>query len=331
MNVILIMTKEYESYIKQHLNQCLTATDFPWPKYQGKVRDTYDLGDQLLIVTTDRLSAFDRHIVNIPYKSQVLNQISAWWFEQTKKIIPNHLIETPDPTTMLVKKCQVIPIEVVVREYITGTTDTSLWMRYSSGERHFDDHQLPNDLQKNQQLKEPIITPTTKAHDHDQAITTKEIIQQNIVSTNEWEFIQNKALELYHYGREQAAAQGLILVDTKYEFGKTEQNEILLIDEIHTPDSSRYWRASNYQERFLQHQEPDNFDKEIIRLWYRSHCDPYRTETLPQAPTSLITQVASRYIELYETITQKTFDFPDPNLVIHERIKHNIQSLLKPK
>ena len=266
------------------LNSCLRETSLPAKKYSGKVRDTYDLKDRLLIVTTDRLSAFDRALTSIPFKGQVLNQTSLFWFKQTEHIIPNHIINSPDPNAVIVKKCQVFPVEFVVRGYITGTTNTSLWTHYHKGERQYCGHPLPEGLKKNQKLPQPILTPTTKAKDHDQPLSETEILSQGLMTAKDWEIASTAALELFNDGSNLAASRNLILVDTKYEFGKDKDGNILLVDEIHTPDSSRYWRESNYQERIDNNQEPDNFDKELIRLWYKNHCDPYNDEVLPTPP-----------------------------------------------
>ncbi|MFN3235247.1 MAG: phosphoribosylaminoimidazolesuccinocarboxamide synthase [Gammaproteobacteria bacterium] len=276
-------------------------------KTQGKVRDIYDCGDELLIVTTDRLSAFDRQIALIPYKGQVLNQLSAWWFEKTKSILPNHFIDMPDSNTMRVKKANVIPIEFVVRGYMTGSTNTSIWMRYNEGERKFDGTTFREGMRKNQQFASPLITPTTKEADHDRPITVEEIVSQNIMTAKEWLYVSHKIVELYDFGVEVASQKGLILVDTKYELARDENGEIILIDEIHTPDSSRYWLRDSYLERFYAQEEPESIDKEFLRLWFKAHCDPYHDETLPEAPEELVMELSRRYVQLYEMITGKTF------------------------
>lgn len=302
--------KDYSEKLFAALPFCLTETQLAaGKKYRGKVRDTYDFGDKLILITTDRQSAFDRVLASVPYKGQVLNLTSAWWFEKTKHIIANHLIDIPDPNVTVAKKCQVFPIEFVVRGYITGTTSTSLWTQYKNGVRNYCGNSLPEGLRKNQRLTHPLLTPTTKEEQHDRPISPKEIIEENWMTEADWEIASNAAMRLYQYGVEMAFQQGLILVDTKYEFGKDEEGNIMLVDELHTPDSSRYWLAESFEERFANHQEPENIDKEFLRLWFVDHCDPYHDEVLPKAPDDLVVKLASRYIQLYEMITGNRFDF----------------------
>jgi phosphoribosylaminoimidazole-succinocarboxamide synthase len=321
-------TKDYRSEIQNALNFRLNETRLDCgSKYQGKVRDTYELGDKLILVTTDRLSAFDRHLTSVPFKGQVLNLTSAWWFEKTEHIVPNHVLAIPDPNVTLAKKCKVFPIEFVVRGYITGTTSTSLWTQYNNGVRNYCGHQIPEGLRKNQRLKEALLTPTTKDV-HDRPISPREIIEEGFMTASEWEEAAAIALKLYHFGAEQAAKHGLILVDTKYELGKDENDKLILVDEIHTPDSSRYWLAPSYEERFALQQEPENIDKEFLRLWFAKNCDPYKDATLPQAPDDLVVTLASRYIQLYEMITGTAFRFPDLNSAIENRIAANLRSYI---
>jgi len=301
--------KNYEQKIIENIPHCVTETFIPCKKHKGKVRDTYNLGDNLLIVTTDRLSAFDRVLAAIPFKGAVLNLLSAWWFKQTKDIVGNHLISTPSPSAMLVKKCSVLPVEFVVRGYITGSTNTSLWTHYAAGKREYCGHILPEGLHKHQKLPTPILTPTTKETEHDRPLSGEEILENNILTKEEWETASNLALKLFEYGSKIAAERGLILADTKYEFGKDENGEIILIDEIHTPDSSRFWLAENYEERLSQNQDPDNLDKEIIRLWFKKQCDPYKDKVLPKAPDDIIAKVSLSYIRAYEMLTGSGVDF----------------------
>ncbi|HEV2577238.1 MAG TPA: phosphoribosylaminoimidazolesuccinocarboxamide synthase [Acidobacteriaceae bacterium] len=290
---------------------CLTQTNLPLPnKYPGKVRDTYDLGDRLLLVTTDRQSGFDRMLGAIPYKGQVLNRTSLHWFEATRHIVANHVIRSPHANALLARKCRVLPIEFVVRGYLTGSTDTAIWTKYSAGERDFAGITLPEGMRKNEKLSRNLITPTTKEKDHDRPISPSEIIREGWLTAAEWEFSSSKALELFAFGQQRAAQQGLILVDTKYEFGVMPEGDIILIDEIHTPDSSRYWLAPSYEQRLAQGREPDMIDKEFFRLWFRERCDPYKDKTLPTPPPELIAELASRYIQLYEAITGNLFE-PD--------------------
>ncbi len=300
----------YNSLIRQAIPHCVTETDLTiGKKYRGKVRDTYDLGDQLLLVTTDRQSAFDRVLASVPFKGQVLNLTSAWWFEKTRHIIPNHVLGIPEPNRTLAKKCKVFPIEFVVRGYITGTTSTSLWTNYQKGVRNYCGHRLPEGLIKNQRLETPLITPTTKETEHDRPISPQEIIAEGLMSERDWAIASKAALELYHHGAQLAAKQGLILVDTKYEMGVDAEGQITLVDEIHTPDSSRYWLAESYEDRFKNQLEPENIDKEFLRLWFVEHCDPYRDAILPKPPEELIVTLSSRYIQLFEMITGQRFQF----------------------
>ena len=291
---------------------CLTATDMPLPaKYPGKVRDTYELNDgNLLLLTTDRQSGFDRLLGAIPFKGQVLNRTSLYWFEHTRGIIGNHVISSPHANALIARKCAVLPIEFVVRGYLTGSTDTSIWTQYQNGVRNFCGHSLPGDMKKNEPLSANIVTPTTKEKQHDRPITAEEIVAEGWLTKEQWDFCSKKALELFAFGQKIAAERGLILVDTKYEFGVTSDGEILLIDEIHTPDSSRYWLADSYAERLAAGQEPNMIDKEFFRLWFRERCDPYADAVLPVPPDDLIAELAARYIQLFEKITGNRFE-PD--------------------
>lgn len=305
----VITTKDYTAQIREALASCLATTNFPvGKKYQGKVRDTYDMGDKLILVTTDRLSAFDRVLATVPYKGQVLNLTSAWWFEKTRHIVANHVLAIPHPNITVAQKCDVFPIEFVVRGYITGTTSTALWTQYNNGVRNYCGNALPEGLCKNQRLTKPLLTPTTK-DTQDRPISPEEILQEKIMSPADWEQAASIAFRLYEFGVATAAKHGLILVDTKYELGKDAAGNIILVDEIHTPDSSRYWLANSYAERCALGLEPENIDKEFIRLWFAKNCDPYKDKILPKAPDELIITLASRYIQLYEMITGKNFEF----------------------
>ncbi|MFN2269986.1 MAG: phosphoribosylaminoimidazolesuccinocarboxamide synthase [Anaerolineae bacterium] len=298
--------------LKQHIPQALTGIEIDWPhgRERGKVRDLFPLpGNRWLIVTTDRLSAFDRILTAVPFKGQVLNQLSAFWFEQTADIIPNHIIDVPDPNTSLVVGCETLPVEVVVRGYITGVTTTALWYRYSLGERHIYGYDFPEGMVKNQPLPEPIITPTTKgrAGEHDERITCAEVTERGLLDTETWEQVQAAALAIFKRGQEIAQQGGLILVDTKYEFGRTPDGKVMIIDEVHTPDSSRFWLAESYEDLVAQGEEPENFDKEFLRLWYAER--GYRGDGEPPEPTDdLIAQVSERYIALYEMLTGQTLE-----------------------
>lgn len=320
---------DYLESIRSMLPYCLTETSFSFgPKYQGKVRDAYDLGDKLMLITTDRLTAFDRQLAVIPYKGQVLNLTSAWWFEQTADIVPNHLIAVPDANVVIGKKCQVFPIEFVVRGYITGTTSTSLWTQYNNGVRNYCGINFPEGLKKNQKLAQPALTPTTKEKEHDRPITPAEIVAEGWMSKADWEQTSALALKLYERGVEIAEKHGLILVDTKYEFGRDLDGNIILVDEIHTPDSSRYWLLNSYADRLAQGQEPENIDKEFLRLWFAKNCDPYKDENLPAAPQDLVETLALRYIQLYEMITGNKFAFMSQPGPVDKRILRNLAGYL---
>ena len=288
------------------LDRCVQSSKLAYPRVEGKVRDIYDLGDSLLLLATDRLSAFDRSICLVPRKGEILTQMSAWWFAKTAHIVPNHLLDLPHPQVMHVKKCQVLPIEVIVRGYITGTTDTSLWTLYQAGEREFFGTTLPEGLQKNQKLDYPILTPTTKATDHDRPLQREDLQRIPHLTPELWQQIETAALGLFNFASVHLAKQGLIIADTKYEFGLDENNQLCLIDEIHTPDSSRYWERQDWLEALRDQREPQSYDKEIIRLWYREHSDPYHDAHLPEAPLELVKRVSERYQTLYQNIVGKS-------------------------
>ena len=321
-------TEHYKARIKAEIDNTLTETNLrSGTKKTGKVRDQYDLGDKIALITTDRQSAFDRVLASIPFKGQVLNLTSAWWFEQTKHIIDNQVIDIPDPNVTLAKKCKVFPIEFVVRGYITGSTSTSLWTVYNNGDREYCGNMLEEGLVKNQKLDENMLTPTTKEEHHDRPISPEDIVKEGWMSQEDWDYCSNKALELFSFGQEKAADHGMILVDTKYEMGKDSDGNIVLIDEIHTPDSSRYWIADTYDERMKDGKEPQNIDKEFLRLWFVDNCDPYNDDELPDAPEDLVTELSSRYIYLYETITGGLFPFPDSGKTIGDRIAENLKDV----
>jgi len=320
---------DYTDLIRNELNNCLTNTDLRGvSKLDGKVRDIYDIGDKLILLTTDRQSAFDRVLAAIPFKGQVLNLTSTWWFEQTKHIIKNHIIDIPDPNAIVVQKCDVFPIEFVLRGYITGSTSTSLWTVYKNGSRNYCGNELPDGLVKNQLLDKHMLTPTTKEKDHDRPITPEDIVSEGRMSQADWDVASDIALRLFEFGQQKAKENGLILVDTKYEMGKDKDGNIVLIDEIHTPDSSRYWLAETYEERFAQGQEPQNIDKEFLRLWFVDNCDPYNDENLPDAPDELVIELSRRYILLYEMITGNKFIFPDTHIPANERLISNLRKYL---
>ena len=278
-------------------------------KESGKVRDWYPLGGgKRLIVTTDRLSAFDRVLAAVPYKGQVLNQLSAWWFGQTADIIGNHLVSLPDPNALVALEVEPLPIEVIVRGYITGVTSTALWYRYSIGERRIYGYDFPEGLKKNAALPSAIITPTTKGGPtgHDERLTPAEVVGQGHLDERSWETVQAAALRLFARGQERAAAAGLILVDTKYEFGRAADGSILLIDEVHTPDSSRYWKADSYASRLSAGLEPECFDKEFVRLAFAEL--GYRGEgPVPTVRETLWDETSVLYRSAYERLTGTAF------------------------
>lgn len=273
-------------------------------KESGKVRDIYRHGSQRVLITTDRVSAFDKVLGLIPLKGQVLNQLSAWWFAQTRRIVANHVVAVPDPNVMIAREAVPLPVEVVVRGFITGVTKTSLWYQYSQGNQQPYGVRLPAGLKKNDRLPSAIITPTTKATGgaHDELITSAEIVSRHLVSSAIWEQVEQAALKLFAFGQSIALQAGLILVDTKYEFGLID-GELVLIDEMHTPDSSRYWVAESYRPG----RDPENFDKEYLREWYAAQ--GYRGDGVPPIMTAdTIAQIAARYIGAYEKLTGRTFD-----------------------
>ncbi|KAG0483419.1 hypothetical protein HPP92_011503 [Vanilla planifolia] len=315
------------------LSCCLTETHLEVTvpglkaKARGKVRDIYEGKDHMVLVTTDRQSAFDRVLASIPFKGQVLNETSMWWFSKTQHIVPNAVVCSPDKNVTVAKKCSVYPVEFVVRGFVTGSTDTSLWTVYSKGLRNYCGNVLPDGMIKNQKLPVNILTPTTKAIHHDVPVSPDEIINMGLMTEDEYHDVSSKALSLFAYGQEVALNHGLLLVDTKYEFGKDTNGNILLIDEVHTPDSSRYWIANTYEERFNSHLEPENVDKEFLRLWFMEHCNPYEDQVLPDAPEDLVCELAWRYIYLYETITNSKFQVPAMEESIHDRISRNISQI----
>jgi phosphoribosylaminoimidazole-succinocarboxamide synthase len=316
-----------ERLLDHALSHPFTQIDLPLSgKRSGKVRDIYPLpGEELLLVTTDRLSAFDRVLGSVPYKGQILNQLSAWWFEKTRQIIPSHVINVPDPNVLVALQVDPLPVEVVVRGYITGVTKTALWYRYNLGERVIYGHELPEGLQKNQSLPKPIITPTTKGGPggHDERLTCKEVVSKGYLDAETWDVVQEAALEIFDLGQRIALQAGLILVDTKYEFGHAPDGSIMIIDEVHTPDSSRFWISKTYAERYLNEEEPENFDKEFVRLeyarqGYRGDGDP------PSMPQQLWRRVAQRYIQLYERLIEQ--EFQPGEYPVGVRVENNLRS-----
>jgi len=311
--------------LEPYLNHRVDGTALPWPRLEGKVRDIYDLGDRLALVATDRMSGFDRALCSIPLKGRVLNQVSRWWFERTADICPHHLLDTPDPNVAIVRKCRVFPVEFVMRGYLTGSTSTALWTHYAAGERSYCGHTLPEGLKKHQILPEPILTPTTKDA-HDRPVSLREIVELGLMSETDLERAAAAAHALFRHGQETAREHGLILVDTKYEFGVDAEGVLRVVDEIHTPDSSRYWIAGSYGPRFAAGEDPEHIDKEFIRLWFRERCDPYRDETLPTPPDSLLLETSRRYLELYHRITGQPLTLPPADEDPRQRIEANLRA-----
>jgi len=315
--------------IRTRLHDVLVDAEFSeLPNFgRGKVRDHYDLsGGRRLMITTDRQSAFDQVLAAVPFKGQVLTSAARFWFEHTADIVPNHVIEYPDPNVMVVKKLTMLPIEVVVRDYLTGSTSTSIWSMYHVGNRTPYGVTLPDGMKKNQKLPATIVTPTTKGAmgDHDVPITMAQIVERGLLTQEQMDAVEKAALALFARGREIAAQHGLILVDTKYEFGYDEHGVLTIADEIHTPDSSRYWMANSYEARLAAGQEPDSLDKEFLRLWIASRCDPYK-QAIPEIPDETLIDFSSRYIDLFEKISGKNFEVPASGEPVRERVRRNIK------
>lgn len=294
--------------------------------YRGKVRENYDLPDgRRIIIATDRLSAFDRAIACIPFKGQVLTQTARFWFEQTADICPNHVLEYPDPNVVVGRLLDILPVEIVVRGYLAGTTGTSILTMYKRGQREMYGARFPDGLRDNEALPQAIITPTSKAFDggHDEPLSAEEIVQSGLLTKSQWDTVSSYALALFARGQKMARERGLILADTKYEFGTDPDGRIMLADEIHTPDSSRYWFAESYPERFAKGEKPESFDKDFVRNWVAARCDPYK-EPIPDIPAELIAQTSQVYIRAFETITGKTFEPPAGGEEPLARIRKNL-------
>ncbi|MDP2080741.1 MAG: phosphoribosylaminoimidazolesuccinocarboxamide synthase [Pseudotabrizicola sp.] len=300
--------------------------------YFGKVRDCYDLpptaeypDGRRILISSDRISAFDRILAAIPYKGQVLTQTARYWFDHTVDICPNHVLGYPDPNVVIGRRVTILPVEIVVRGYLAGTTSTSVLTQYRAGHRRLYGHTLPDGMRDNQVLPQPIITPTSKAFDggHDEPLTPDEILAQGLLTPAQWDEVSAYAFALFARGQQMAAERGLILADTKYEFGTDAQGRILIADEIHTPDSSRYWRADGYAAAFETGTRPPSFDKDVIRAWVAARCDPY-TDPIPEIPADIIAQTAHVYIEAYEAITGQTFHGDHAGPTPLDRIRANL-------
>ena len=316
-----------------HLDNVLSDATIPeLPNhYRGKVRDNYDLPDgRRIIVATDRLSAFDRVLTAIPCKGQVLTQIARFWFDETRNVCPNHVIEYPDPNVVVCHRLAIMPVEIVVRDYLTGTTATSIWPMYKEGRREIYGIRFPDGLRENQKLPSTIITPTTKAFEagHDEPLTPDEIIGRGLLAPEQWRTVSKLALALFARGREIAEEHGLILVDTKYEFGFDATGRIILADEIHTPDSSRYWTRDSYERRFAVGEGPETLDKDFVRRWVTARCDPYR-DPIPEIPREIILEAARLYIGVFETVTGQSFVLPQSHIPVLARIRANLGRYFK--
>jgi phosphoribosylaminoimidazole-succinocarboxamide synthase len=314
--------------LRRHLDEVLAEATIPeLPNhYRGKVRDNYDLPDgRRIVIATDRLSAFDRIIAAIPFKGQVLTQIARFWFEATADLCPNHVIDYPDPNVLVCRRLAMMPVEIVVRDYLTGSTGTSIWPMYKAGRREIYGVRFPDGLRENQKLPCTIITPTTKAPDgrHDEPLTPDEIVGRGLLTAEQWQTTAELALALLARGRAVASDRGLILVDTKYEFGFDPAGQIILADELHTPDSSRYWLRDSYEKRFAAGRPPESLDKDFVRRWVTERCDPYR-DPIPEIPREIILAAAQLYIDVFETITGRSFVAPDPGIPVLARIRANL-------
>lgn len=305
------MAKADDAAIRAALQHPLTGTDFPslGRKYEGKVRDNYSQGGRRTIIVTDRISAFDRVLGTLPLKGQLLNHVAAYWFELTKGIAPNHVIDVPDPNVLVAEECTPLPVEMIVRAYLTGSTSTSIWVHYQKGSRSFCGHQLPEGMRKHERLPEPILTPSTKAEkgDHDVSAARDEILRLTKMPAADFDTAAEMAMKLFAFGQRVCAERGLILVDTKYEFGRTKDGRIVVIDEIHTPDSSRFWFEKTYGERFAKSEDPESFDKEYVRRWLVKQGFS-GDGPIPVIPDDVRVEATRRYVHAVETITGKAFD-----------------------
>ena len=294
--------------------------------YRGKVRDNYDLPDgRRIIIASDRLSAFDISLAAIPLKGQVLTQTARFWFEATADLCPNHVIEYPDPNVVVCETLTILPVEIVVRDYLAGATGTSILSLYKAGQREMYGIRLPDGMRDNEKLPRTIITPTTKAFHggHDEPLTPTEIVGRRLLTEEQWGKVSAYALALFARGREMARARGLILVDTKYEFGMDRSGRIMIADEIHTPDSSRYWFLESYERHFEAGERPESFDKDFVRNWVVARCDPYR-DPVPTIPADVVLATSRVYIDAFERITGQAFALPDAGVPVLERIRRNL-------
>lgn len=298
---------DFSAYASRVLDDA-TIPELP-NHYRGKVRDNYDLSDgRRIIIASDRLSAFDRILCTVPFKGEILTQTARFWFEQTADICANHVLEYPDPNVLVCRKLDILPVEIVVRGFLAGTTGTSILTLYKKGQRTMYGMTLPDGLRDNARLAEPVITPTSKEFDggHDEPLTPAEILDRKLLTSTQWDELSATALALFARGQKLGEERGLILADTKYEFGVTPEGKIVLADEIHTPDSSRYWRQASYLSRFEAGERPESFDKDFVRAWVAARCDPY-SDPIPEIPVDLIAGTAAVYAEAFEAITGRAF------------------------
>ena len=312
--------------LRSQLRDCLLDARFErWNSVyeKGKVRDMYRLPGKRVLITTDRQSAFDHVLGTIPLKGQVLNRIAQYWFEQTADIVPNHVIAVPHANVTIGEELDMFPVEIVVRGYLTGSTDTSAWTHYSRGVRDFCGNRLPEGMVKNQPFESAIITPTTKSEEHDESISKQQIIERGLVEAATWEKIEEIAFAVFARGQQLAAEQGLILVDTKYEMGRNSEGQIAIADEIHTPDSSRYWVQATYEERYARGDEPESLDKEFLRLWLRDK--GISDDNIPTLDDDIRVQVAERYVDLFERVTGTAFEPDLGDAPLLERIEQAIE------
>lgn len=315
-----------DARIRAELDNVLADVDFPelGNRISGKVRDSFVIGKKRILVTTDRISAFDRILGTIPFKGQVLNQLAAFWFEKTRQTVPNHMLDVPDPNIMVVAECGQLPLEFIVRGYITGVTKTSAWMNYAAGARVICGNALPDGLKKDQKLERPILTPTTKHEEHDRNISRAEAITEGLIDGATFDAAAALCLKLFDAGVRHAACQGMILVDTKYEIG-TRDGQLVVSDEIHTPDSSRYWFADTYQSLFDAGRDQRKLDKEYVREWLAAR--GFRGDgPVPTLTEEVRIEAAKRYIEAYERVTGLPFKpIEGP---IRDRVRRALERIL---
>ena len=315
-----------EAVIRAQLGKTLDSTNFPelGEKYEGKVRDSYVRDGKRTLIATDRISAFDVVLGTIPFKGQVLNQMAAFWFEATANIAPNHIINVPDPTVTVARECETLPVEFVMRSFLTGVTSTSIWTHYSKGGRTFCGHDLPDGMKKNQRLPKAILTPSTKAEKgfHDESVSRAQILEMGALSAVDFDAAAEMCARVFAFGQQEALRRGLILVDTKYEIGRRPDGTLCFIDEVHTPDSSRYWYADDYDARFAKGEEPRGLDKEYVRRTladqgYKGDGPP------PKLSDDVRVEAARRYIQVCELITGRPFvpNTDEPNARIRKNLK----------